>query len=95
MPETFIQWLGLYGAAVSLLSVVITILDKHFAKVHAWRVSESTLLLLAALGGALPMYLCMRLIRHKTKKRKFMLGLPVITLLQLAGLCGLTLLWLR
>ena len=49
------------------------------------RIPEATLLLLAALGGSVGMFLTMLLIRHKTKKPKFMVGIPVILLLQIAA----------
>lgn len=48
------------------------------------RVPESTLLLVGALGAALPMFITMKSIRHKTKHKKFMIGLPFFCLLHLA-----------
>ena len=75
----------IYFAAVCVGSVLITVLDKIAAKRHAWRIPESTLLLLGALGGAPAMLLTMLLIRHKTRHLKFMLGLPLLILLQCAA----------
>lgn len=72
-------WLGL----ISLVSVIVTILDKIKAVTHKWRVKESTLLILSALGGSVAMYITMHIIRHKTRKLKFMLGIPLIFILQL------------
>ena len=43
---------------------------------------------LGALGGALPMYVTMRIIRHKTKHKKFMIGLPVFAVIQAAAVCA-------
>ena len=48
------------------------------------RIPESKLLLLSALGGSLAMLLTMLFIRHKTKKAKFMIGIPLILILQIA-----------
>ena len=74
-----------YLAAVSLISVAVCIYDKIAAKHRPrHRTRESTLLLLSALGGSVAMYLTMQLIRHKTKHVKFMVGIPVIILLQVA-----------
>ncbi|MGI6137892.1 MAG: DUF1294 domain-containing protein [Candidatus Hydrogenedentales bacterium] len=48
--------------------------------------SERTLLLLAVAGGSLIMFLTMLSVRHKTRHAKFMLGIPLIIILQLAAL---------
>ena len=76
-----------YIALVSILAVIITGYDKIASK--RWRrhrIPEARLLLLAALGGSASMLLTMLLIRHKTRHRKFMLGLPLILLGQAAAL---------
>jgi len=72
----------LYLAIVSLVSVIVTIFDKLRAKSGGWRVPEKTLLLLSFLGGSVAMLFTMNLIRHKTKKAKFMVGIPLIIVLQ-------------
>ena len=79
-----IQLLLLYLLAVNLLAVVLTLLDKYKAQRHKWRIKERTLLVTAAIGGSVGMYCTMQIIRHKTKKLKFMLGIPLIFLLQAA-----------
>ena len=74
-------WLTL----IQLLAVAVTCYDKISAiYLPRHRVRERTLMLIAALGGALGMYLCMLVIRHKTKKPLFMLGLPLLLLFHLA-----------
>ncbi len=75
----------LYGylGVISVIAVVVTIADKVKAKRGAWRVPENTLLLLSALGGSVAMLVTMLLIRHKTKHLKFMLGIPIIIVLQI------------
>jgi len=78
-------YFAIYLAAISLLAVIITMHDKRSAQRHKWRVRESTLLLMAALGGSVAMLLTMLLIRHKTKHAKFMMGIPVIIALQIAA----------
>jgi len=78
-----------YLAVISLLAVIITIHDKSAARRHKWRVRESTLLLVSALGGSAAMLLTMLLIRHKTKHAKFMVGLPVIIAMQIAAAVAL------
>ena len=73
-------------AVFSSLSVLLCIYDKIAAKcLPGHRVPEAILLLLPALGGSFFMLLTMLLIRHKTKHAKFMIGIPVILLLQIAA----------
>ena len=79
----------IYFALISLVSAAVTVADKQKAKKGSFRISEATLFILALLGGSLAEYLTMRLIRHKTLHKRFMLGLPLIILLQLAGVIAL------
>ncbi|MBO5939047.1 MAG: DUF1294 domain-containing protein [Clostridia bacterium] len=74
-----------YLAVISLVAIIVCIYDKWAAK-HATRhrTPEATLLLLSALGGSVAMLATMFLIRHKTKHAKFMIGIPIIILLQVA-----------
>nr|WP_316613696.1 DUF1294 domain-containing protein [uncultured Ruminococcus sp.] len=72
------KFLYIYLILINIIAVIVTIHDKHAAVKGNWRVKERTLLLLSALGGAPAMYLTMLLIRHKTQKPKFMLGIPLI-----------------
>lgn len=73
--------LPIYSLAMALISVFVTVWDKRAARRGARRVPERTLMLLGLLGGALAMYITMRVIRHKTLHRKFMIGLPLCILL--------------
>lgn len=74
----------LYGwlVIISILAVGITASDKRAARCRRRRVPENTLLLVALLGGSAAMLLTMLLIRHKTKKAKFMVGIPCILFAQ-------------
>ena len=75
-----------YLAAISLISIIVCIYDKIAAKHNPkHRTKESTLLLLSALGGSVAMLITMLLIRHKTRHAKFMVGIPVIIILQAAA----------
>lgn len=76
--------LPVYYLILGLISIFITIWDKLAAKRRARRVPERTLMLLGLLGGALPMYAAMLAIRHKTRHKKFMIGLPLLILLHIA-----------
>ena len=74
--------IAVYLVFINIVAVAVTVSDKKKALVHSWRVKESTLLIISALGGSLGMYITMKTIRHKTKKKKFMVGIPLIFILQ-------------
>ncbi|MBQ3137635.1 MAG: DUF1294 domain-containing protein [Clostridia bacterium] len=80
----------LYFAAISLITFVVTASDKIFAQKNMRRVPEATLLTLALFGGAVSEYITMKLIRHKTLHKKFMVGLPVIIFLQAVSIGAIT-----
>ena len=73
----------------NIIAIVLTIHDKIAALKNKWRVPEKTLLLWAALSGCIGMYITMRLIRHKTRKQKFMVGIPAIFFLEAAAFAGI------
>ncbi len=75
--------LFVYLIFINILALAVTVSDKHRAVKHKYRISEFTLLLISALGGSATMYLTMLIIRHKTRHLKFMLGIPLIFLIQL------------
>ena len=77
------NFLYIYLAIISLVSIFATVVDKLFSKIRSRRVSEAALLALSAVGGSLAMIITMLLIRHKTKHAKFMVGIPFIILLQI------------
>ena len=86
MPKELIFGLIVYGAIISIISVVVCIYDKIAAKAaKKHRTREATLLGLSALGGSVAMLVTMLIIRHKTKHAKFMVGIPVIIVLQIAA----------
>ena len=73
-----------YIAVISLISVIVCIYDKKISKKNRveLRTPEKTLMLLSALGGSVAMFITMQIIRHKTKHVKFMLGIPLIIIVQ-------------
>ena len=85
----FLKILIGYLIAISIVSVVVCIYDKFAAKhMQKHRTREASLLILSALGGSVAMLLTMLIIRHKTKHVKFMLGIPLIIILQAALAIG-------
>ena len=82
--ENRYKLLLIYFIAISLISVIVCVADKARAKKGKWRIKESRLFLLSALGGGAAMYITMRLIRHKTLHKRFMIGIPLIIIAQTA-----------
>lgn len=79
----------IYLAIISVISIVVCIYDKFAAKHNPkHRTREATLLLLSALGGSVAMFITMQIIRHKTKHVKFMLGIPLIIIAQIAAIAA-------
>ena len=76
--------LAIYLAVISLVAIIMTVSDKRRARQHRWRISEAALLLVSALGGSVAMLITMLVIHHKTKHLKFMLGIPLIIVAQIA-----------
>lgn len=82
----------IYFAIISIIAIIITIYDKHLAKKEKFRIPEKRLFITAILGGSVAMYCTMCIIRHKTKHKRFMIGLPLIMLLQIAVITSLIIL---
>lgn len=88
------EFIFIYIVIINLIAIILTIHDKRAAVRHKWRVPESTLLITAALSGCIAMYMTMHIIHHKTRKKKFMIGIPVIFVFEVLAalavchLCG-------
>ncbi len=79
----------IYIAVISFISFAVTCYDKIAAKIApGHRTPESVLLTLSILGGSVVMLITMLIIRHKTKHPKFMIGIPMIIVLQIALIGG-------
>ncbi len=76
-------FLLIYFIVINIIGFFLMIIDKYKAKNHQWRIPESTLFTIAWIGGSIGSILGMYLVRHKTKKWKFKLGMPMILLLQI------------
>lgn len=69
---------------INLLAFVLFGLDKWKARRGAWRISENALMLSALLGGSLGALVGMRVFHHKTRHKKFTVGVPVLLVLDVA-----------
>ena len=73
-----------YLVLVNAVTFLVYGIDKLKAKRGKWRIPESTLLLLAAIGGSLGAWFGMKVWHHKTMHKKFQYGVPLLLFLQLA-----------
>ena len=85
------KFLILYLLIVNALGFLLMLVDKRKAQKNLWRIPESTLFLMAAIGGSIGSIAGMYKFRHKTKHWQFVIGMPAILILQL----GLVFLLLR
>ncbi len=73
----------IYFVVVNFLSILMFFIDKKKAEKNLWRISEKALILVSILGGSVGALIGMYTFRHKTKKLKFTVGIPVILILQI------------
>lgn len=80
----------LYLLLINAAGFALMLIDKYKAKKKMWRISEATLLSVAAIGGSVGCLMGMYAVRHKTRHIKFTLGIPLLLAAQIA-----LLLWLH
>lgn len=71
-------------AIINLIAILLMKKDKEYAEKGQRRVRETTLLIVALIGGSLGMYYAMFKYKHKTLHNKFSIGIPVIIVIQFA-----------
>lgn len=76
----------LYFIVINLIGVGIMALDKYKAEKGYWRIPENTLFLVTLLGGGIGTMFGMYKFRHKTKKTKFIIGFPVILVIEVIAI---------
>ena len=72
----------IYLAAVNIITFIMFGADKARAVKGRWGISEAALILAALLGGSIGALAGMKIFHHKTRHRKFTVGIPVILVLQ-------------
>ncbi|MBQ9980886.1 MAG: DUF1294 domain-containing protein [Oscillospiraceae bacterium] len=80
--EALIAWLVI----VNVFGLAIMGIDKAKAQTDKRRIPERTLFFVAVVGGSLGVLAGMYIFRHKTRHKKFTIGIPVIIVLQLIAL---------
>ena len=68
----------LYLIAFNTASFIMMGIDKNAAIKGNYRIPERTLMALSAFGGSLGAITGMLVFRHKTKHKKFVIGVPLL-----------------
>ena len=78
----FMKFFYYYLTAINIYGFFIMYIDKEKAKEHKWRISEFHIFITALLLGSLGVWLGIYTFRHKTNHLKFVIGMPLILLMQ-------------
>ena len=73
-----------YIIAINMVSFMMFGIDKYKARRGQWRISEATLLGVAAIGGSIGSWMGMKVWHHKTLHSKFRYGVPIMLLVHIA-----------
>ena len=82
MEEEVMKLFLYYFLFVNLLGIFVMYSDKKKSRKGKWRTPENTLFTIAVAYGALGIFMGMRLFRHKTKHKKFVIGIPLILVVE-------------
>lgn len=74
-----------YFLLITVIAFILMGIDKRKAKKGAFRISETSLFITALLGGGIGSMAGMLVFHHKTNHWYFQLFMPLISLLQMAG----------
>lgn len=81
-----------YFLLINMTGFALMGIDKRKAIKHAFRIPESTLFIVAIIGGSVGSILGMYTFRHKTRHWYFVYGMPLILVVQILLLILLSLL---
>lgn len=73
-----------YLVVINILGFTMMGIDKSRAVRRHWRIPESTLFIVALIGGSIGSIIGMRVFHHKTRHWYFVFGMPAILILQIA-----------
>ena len=76
----------IYFLIINLIGFLVMYIDKQKAKKGKWRIPEKTLFIITGLGGGIGTIAGMYVFRHKTQKIAFVIGFPLITILEIIAI---------
>lgn len=79
------KYFAIYLIIINAVAFLLMLTDKQKAKKRQWRIPEKVLFGSAIIGGSIGAILGMYTFRHKTKHTSFVVGMPVILILQVAA----------
>ena len=74
--------LYIYLAAINLIGFFVMAIDKHKARKVQSRISERSLFAVVWIGGSIGVLLGIYVFRHKTRHKRFTIGVPFIIVAQ-------------
>lgn len=77
------EYLIAYLLVINLIGFLAYGSDKKRSQNGSWRIKETTLLMFSLIGGGIGSILAMKVYRHKTQKKKFQFGVPLLTLISI------------
>ncbi len=81
--QLYTSYMWIYLLIINVVNFVLFGVDKKRARKREWRIPESALLFISLLGGALGGIIGMNFYKHKTKKMKFTIAMPIILILNI------------
>lgn len=78
--------IAIYAIAINVIGYVVMGVDKRRAQRNEWRIPEKTLFLIAMMYGSFGVHQGMKRFRHKTKHKSFVIGIPLIEILQVLSI---------
>lgn len=84
-----IKNLIIYLIIINIIAFLAMFIDKKKAEKDKWRIKESTLLILALIGGSIGAITGMYVFHHKTQKPRFYIGIPIIIVLHILLIIGI------
>lgn len=85
MKIEILTYVAIYLLVLNGIGFMIMGIDKQKARKKRWRIPEKTFFIVSLLGGSAGTWAGMYAFRHKTRHWYFVIGIPLILLLQIVG----------
>lgn len=70
-----------YLIVINIIGLIICFIDKRKAIKNKYRIPENILMMISLIGGCFGFFLGMILFKHKTRKSKFYISIPLIIIM--------------